>query len=306
MASVDLRLLRYFVAVAEEGLLTRAALRLGIQQPPLSQQIRQLEQELGVSLFRRLPRGMELTECGQVFLAQAYTILAQMADSIELVRRTAQGKTGHLAVGFTESAALHPLVPQALRVFRQQEPDVVLRVNEQISQGLMQALEARKLDAAFVRILPEIPPCVELEQILIESMVLALPQEHVLARNDTPSVSLLQLAAEPLVLAYRPDGLGLYPEIIRACRAAGFEPKIGIETERNLVSLSMVSAGLGIAVMSASMRHVQLQGVCYKALTDAHGLTAPLHLAYRKDSQSGALARFIDNTRALATSDLHR
>ena len=130
MSSIDLRLLRYFIVVAEEGHLTKAAQRIGIQQPPLSQQIRALENELGVTLFRRMPRGMELTESGQALLIDARLILEQVNTTIEGVRRISLGESGRLAVGFTESAALHPFIPAVIRAFRQKSPGVIMAVEE--------------------------------------------------------------------------------------------------------------------------------------------------------------------------------
>jgi DNA-binding transcriptional LysR family regulator len=299
MESIDLRLLRYFVAVAEEGVLTRAALRLGIQQPPLSQQIRLLENALGVTLFRRLPRGMELTDCGRAFLEQAYDILGRMAESIETVRRVAQGRTGHLSVGFTESASLHPLVPAALRAFRQQEPGVTFHADECGSLELMKGLETRKMDAVFARAISDIPSCVAVERVLVEPMVVALPAAHPFAQEPRSFVALPELAMESLIFTHRTSGPGFYDAIILACRSAGFVPQIALETRRNLVSLSMVSAELGLAIMPASMRHVRMDGVIYKELIDAPSLGAPLHLAYRTDVSAGALARFIELTRNL-------
>jgi DNA-binding transcriptional LysR family regulator len=300
MASIDLRLLRYFVAVAEEGLLTRAAARLGIQQPPLSQQIRLLERELGVTLFRRLPKGMALTECGQVFLGEAYQILERMAAGIDLVRRVAQGEIGRLMVGFTESASLHPLVPRALRLFQSREPGVALHADELNSQDLMRSLDENKLDAAFVRAVPDESSLVVLEQLLVEPMVVALPQGHALACETRDSIALSELCGEPLVLTHRPSGPGFYDAIILACRSAGFAPRIAVESQRNLVSLSMVAAGLGVAIMPASMRHVGMAGVSYRELTGAPGLVAPLYLAYRQDTANGALSNFIRHARQLA------
>ncbi|MGI4849490.1 MAG: LysR family transcriptional regulator [Janthinobacterium lividum] len=148
---IDLRLLRYFIAVAEEGHLTRAAQRLGIQQPPLSQQIRLLENELGVTLFRRLPRGMELTESGQALLSEAHALVAQMVQMVEDVRLISQGRRGKIAVGFTESASLHALVPSVIRAFRASAPDVALTVVESSTPELVVALRQRQVDLAFIR-----------------------------------------------------------------------------------------------------------------------------------------------------------
>src|SRR3954447_7758070 len=128
--AMDLRHLRYFVAVAEEGHVTRAAERLGMQQPPLSQRIRALEQELGVVLFRREPRGVALTPAGHTLLTDARAILAQVEHAREATRRTARGEQGRITVGFTSSAAFHPFVPRVIRAFREAHPRVFLTLEE--------------------------------------------------------------------------------------------------------------------------------------------------------------------------------
>ena len=151
MASVDLRLLRYFLAVAEESHLTKAAARLGIRQPPLSQQIRVLEQELGVTLFHRLPRGMELTESGRALLDDARNIVALVDQAVEGVRRVSQGEAGRLTVGFTGSAAFHPFVPSVIRRFRETAPNVRLVLEESSTGELMEAVGAGRVDVAFIR-----------------------------------------------------------------------------------------------------------------------------------------------------------
>src|SRR5438067_261250 len=148
---MELRHLRYFIAVAEEGHVTRAAERLGIQQPPLSQQIRALETELDVQLFRRKPRGVELTQAGEALLAEAQAILRQIEHAVIATRRTARGEAGRIGLGFTSSASFHPLVPQVIREYRQAHPLVALSLEESGTGELVEALQAERLDAAFVR-----------------------------------------------------------------------------------------------------------------------------------------------------------
>src|SRR6202521_1534810 len=149
--AMKLRHLRYFVAVAEEGHITRAAERLGIQQPPLSQQIRALEAELQVQLFRRKPRGVELTQAGEALLAEARAILQQIEHAITAVRRTARGEAGRMGLGFTSSASFHPFVPQALGGYAGTHPLVRLTLEESGTGELVAALIDERLDAAFVR-----------------------------------------------------------------------------------------------------------------------------------------------------------
>src|SRR5690348_3956573 len=146
---MELRHLRYFIAVAEEGLITRAAERLGIQQPPLSLQIKALERELAVQLLRRKPRGVELTEAGVLFLTRARAILQEVERASASARRTARGEEGRVVVGVTSSAPFHPLVPRAIRAFRESAPLVALVLEESGSSELVQGLHDEEIDAAF-------------------------------------------------------------------------------------------------------------------------------------------------------------
>jgi len=294
MSSIDLRMLRYFIAVAEEGHLTRAAARIGIQQPPLSQQIRQLEAELGVTLFTRLPRGMALTEAGQALLEQAGALLTQFEATLDGVRGVARGEMGHLAVGFTESASLHPFVPRVLRAFREAAPEVSFHAGEDNTPTLVRALHEKRLDAAFIRSPVAQTEGLVIEPMLTEEMVAAFPAAHPLPRRGRRSVRLEELAGEPLLLLHRTkDGPGFYDIIITACQTAGFSPRIVQETEKNLPTLTLVAAGLGVAIMPASMQYVGMEGVSYRRINGAPGLRAPLHLAWREDADSGALQRLI-------------
>ena len=159
---MELRHLRYFVAVAEEGHITRAAQRLGLQQPPLSQQIRALEHEIKASLFLRHPRGVTLTDAGRSFFEDAQAILAQVERAAARAQRTARGELGRIAVGFTTSAPFHPLVARAIRQFRQRRPDVSFELEESSSSDLVKALREERLDAVFIRSAvadPQASPC---------------------------------------------------------------------------------------------------------------------------------------------------
>lgn len=299
MSSIDLRLLRYFVVVAEEGHLTKAAQRIGIQQPPLSQQIRALENELGVTLFRRMPRGMELTESGQALLIDARLILEQVNTTIEGVRRISLGESGRLAVGFTESAALHPFIPAVIRAFRQKSPGVIMAIEESNTNDLVEDLRHNRLDVAFIRSPIGSAAGLKMETMLVEEMIVALPVTHKLAQRRK-SLPLTALAQDDFILNRRPSGPGLYDSVIAACRAAGFSPRVVQEARKNLSTLSLVAAGLGVSIVPASMLHVQLKEVVYLKLEQAPDLRAPLHLAYRDEAQSGAAEKMIIEARKLA------
>jgi DNA-binding transcriptional LysR family regulator len=301
---MELRHLRYFVAVAEEGHITRAAQRLGIQQPPLSQQIRALEAELQVQLFRRKPRGVELTQAGQTLYAEAQAILRQVDHAVTAARRTARGEVGQIGLGFTSSASFHPFVPQVIREYRETHPGVALSLEESGTGELVDSLLEERLDAAFVR-----SPVGEsvggesaggpavgiaVHSVLDEAMVAALPAGHALAaRPAARTLALAALAAETFILYRRPLGPGLYDAIIAACQRAGYSPIIGQEAPRMLATLSLVAAGLGVTLVPQSMRRLRVHGVVYRALDRDSGLVAPLNLAYRRGESSAAAQRFI-------------
>jgi DNA-binding transcriptional LysR family regulator len=298
---MELRHLRYFVAVAEEGHVTRAAERLGIQQPPLSQQIRALETELQVQLFRRKPRGVELTQAGQALFAEAQAILQQVEHAVGAARRTARGESGRVGLGFTSSASFHPIVPRLIRDYREAHPMVALTLEESGTGELVDALHEERLDAAFVRSPIGPRPGIAVHAVLEETMMAALPARHALAaRGSGKALGLEALAAETFILYRRPLGPGLYDAIIAACQRAGFSPTIGQEAPRMLATLSLVAAGLGVTLVPESMRRLRVHGVVYRPLDPADGLVAPLNLAYRRGESSAAAQRFIALVRRTA------
>src|SRR5579863_4999782 len=289
---MELRHLRYFVAVAEEGHMTRAAERLGIQQPPLSQQIQALERELDAQLFRRKPRGVELTPAGRALFDEARAILARADEAVAATKRAARGEAGRVGIGFTSSASFHPFVPRAIRAFREAHPLVALALEESGTTELVEALRAQAIDAAFVR-----SPVGESDDLFVrplfeEPMVAALPSGHSLSGADD-NLPLAALAGETFILYRRPVGPGLHDAIIAACDRAGFSPKIGQEAPRMLSTLSLVAAGLGVTVVPASMSRLEAEGVVYRPIDPSAQLTAPLNLAYRRDEISAAVCRFV-------------
>lgn len=291
---MELRHLRYFVAVAEEGHVTRAAERLGIQQPPLSQQIRALETELDVQLFRRLPRGVELTQAGEALLAEARAILLQVEHAADAAKRTARGEAGRIGVGFTSSASFHPFVPRAIRGFREMHPLVALTLEEGGTAELVEALVAEKIDTAFVRSPIGFVSGIAVHSVLEEEMVAAFPAGHRLSVGGKAGGMLLAaLEPETFILYRRPLGPGLYDAIIAACHRAGFSPRIGQEAPRMLSTLSLVAAGLGVTLVPNSMRRLRVHGVAYRRLDCDAGLVAPLNLAYRRSETAAAVRRFI-------------
>lgn len=304
---MELRHLRYFIAVAEEAHMTRAAERLGIQQPPLSLQIKALEQELDVQLFRRKPRGVELTEAGAAFLQRARVILNEVDRAFASARRTARGEQGRVVVGFTASAPFHPFVPRVIRTFREMHPLVALTLEESGSRELVQGLHNEEIDAAFIR-----SPVADVVGLLVrplleEEMIVAFPAGHPLAmasRAHEAAIPLSDLARETFILYKRPGGPGLYDTIITACRNAGFSPRVGQEAPRIISTLNLVAAGLGISIVPASLRRLKMDGVIYRRLANTAEvkLKAPLILACRPGENSAAVQRFIELVRGTAES----
>jgi DNA-binding transcriptional LysR family regulator len=292
---MELRHLRYFIAVAEEAHVTRAAERLGMQQPPLSQQIRALEREFDVQLFRRKPRGVELTDAGRALLVHARAVLAQIDHAFATTRRTARGEQGQISIGFTSSAPFHPFVPRVIRAFREAFPMVSLNLEESGTTDLIEHLRNEKIDAAFIRTAVANREGLLLNPLLQEPMVLALPYGHALAgrANANDALPLKALAAETFIVYRRPSGPGLYDAILAACHAAGFSPSVGQEAPRIVSTLNLVAAGLGISLVPESLQRMHLDGVVFRPISGAARPTAPLILASRRGEASAAVRQFL-------------
>ncbi len=205
---MDLRHLRHFVAVAEEGHITRAAARLGMQQPPLSQSIRALEDELELQLFRRKPRGVELTEAGRGLLDDAQAILAHVERALARATRTARGEQGRIVVGFTSSAPFHPFVQRVIRLFRERHPLVSLVLEESGTGDLVDALRTERLDAAFIRSPVPEGEGIAVHELFKERMFPPLPGDHLLALGGEGA----PFAAGPIL---RTNLFGLNRRVIR-------------------------------------------------------------------------------------------
>ena len=289
---IELRRLRAFVAVAEERHVSRAAERLGMQQPPLTRLVQGLEAELGVRLLHRTPRGVHPTEAGAALLAEARAVLARAEGVAEVVHRAARGEQGRLAVGFTSSAALHPFVSSAFRRFREAFPAVSIALEEAGTGELVDALLHERLDAAFVRSPVGNVPGLLVDAVLDEPMVVALPVGHPLAANNAVPLPLSNLAREAFILYRRPAGPGLYDAILAACHAAGFSPAVAQEAPRLTATLSLVAAGLGISVVPASLRRFGGDSIAYRTLAGCPRLSAPMLLAMRRSGLTPVLKRF--------------
>lgn len=280
---MELRHIRYFLAVAEAGNFTRAAQALGIGQPPLSQQIRDLENEIGVQLFHRVPHGAELTAAGAAFLQEAKGAIAAAERAKLAALRASRGETGRLMLGFTASAAFTPVVSGVIRRYRATWPDVDLSLTEMNSNLLLDRLMRGELDAVFIRPGLEDPKDVRLRRLPDEPMLVALPIQHRLAAHRRLPLS--ALAGEPFVVFPRQVGLSLYNDIVLACRAAGFELNVRQEAPQMTAVVNLVAADLGISVVPASLAQIRLEGVTYRPL-EGEPLVARLALAMLKNQRS--------------------
>lgn len=295
---MELRHLRYFVAVAEARHFTRAARALGIGQPPLSQQVQALERELGTPLFTRLPRGVALTDAGAAFLEDARRILREADQAVERARRVARGELGRVRMGMINSAPFHPVIPKLIREFRRQHPQVALSLEERTTPGLAAAVRNDLVDVAFVRPLLGDEQGLCVDPLLDEDLVVALPSGHPLTRRTR--VPLLALSIEPFVLFPRAVGAGLHDEIISACRNAGFSPRVVQETSQVTSIVNLVAAGLGVSIVPASMQQVHSDGVTYRPIQKPIP-KARLSLIYRDaDRHTPHIGRLLELTRALA------
>jgi DNA-binding transcriptional LysR family regulator len=291
---MELRHLRYFLAVAEELNFTRAAGRLGISQPPLTQQVKALEAELGVALLDRSAYRIELTDAGRIFAAEAARILGDARSAVQAARRAATGAAGRVRVGFTESASFNSLVTSTLRSFRSEYPGVEISLEEHPSTELIEALRAGRLDAAFVR--PPLPlqRGLSLDLLEKEPLVAAVPTGHRLAGRQR--VDLGALAAETFILYPRAVRPGLADTVIAACEAAGFTPKVGQYAPQLSSTINLVAASLGISIVPESMRCLQARAVTYLPLS-GEPLHALLGIAYRRDEGSAVVHNFIGTAR---------
>jgi DNA-binding transcriptional LysR family regulator len=288
--TMELRHIRYFLAVAEERHFTRAAAKVGIGQPPLSQQIKDLEAEIGTPLFRRLAHGAELTAAGEAFLEGVREMPAIAVRAARAAQRASRGETGSLRVGFTTSAAFNPVVPAAIRAFRRAYADVDLTLEEAITTRLVAGLEGGSLDAVFLRPHAAGSEGFQVRLLSEEPMLVALPASHPITAQQ--EVDLATLSEETFLLFPRPFGPMLYDIIIGACRAAGFEPVIGQMAPQIALILILVAAELGVSIVPASMSQLQIVGVTYRPIAGQAPM-ARLALACRRGATSPVVRNFV-------------
>jgi DNA-binding transcriptional LysR family regulator len=287
---MELRHLRYFVAVAQDEHYGRAAKRLHVAQPSLSRQIQDLEQEIGFQLFDRLPRGIRLSHAGRAFLDDARSILRQVVAATDRAGRVARGLAGTLRVGFPESASWHGIVPDSFRRFRKEQPDAELQLNPMSSLEQVQALRVGALDAGFVFNFPKSDP--ELDQFVVatEHLVLAAPRRHALTKKSR--LRLRDLIDADFIWFPRRQSPAYYDRLVQACVRGGLSPRIVQEAIDQATILSLVVCGLGVAFVSEATRWRCPQDVVLRPVVDL-SMAIDFALVWRNDNTSPLLAAFV-------------
>jgi DNA-binding transcriptional LysR family regulator len=282
---MDLRRLRYFVAVAEELHFGRAAERLGMSQPPLTQQIQKFEAELGCRLFKR-GRRTELTEAGAVLFGQARILLDEAERAVDAARRASRGETGRITIAVPPSVMLTSL-PSAIRQYRERYSDVEFRLLELSTSAIEEAVRAGRVDVGFLREARPGPPLVS-EVVYFEPLVAVVPDSHPAARRGKPSLAMLR--ADPFVFFSRRLGPAFYDRLTACCTAAGFLPRIAQEATQWQTIVALVEAGVGVSIAPAGVRKFGWRGVATLPLPGAETAI----LACRRDEElSPAAERFL-------------
>jgi DNA-binding transcriptional LysR family regulator len=289
---MELRHLRYFIALAEELHFGRAALRLHIQQPPLSRQIQLMEAELGFPLFERSRRRVELTPAGRALLGRARQVFDALDAAIHDARSASEGESGRLVVGYPSSLAYSGLT-ELLRAFRTRFPAVELALRELSPGEQIDALKAGGLDVGFVRSSVD-DPALGAELVRRESLMVVLPDDHRLAAQRT--IPLEALRHEPFVMFPRARGPAFFDQLMGLCHAAGFAPHI-VQEAPQLDIISMVAAGFGVSIMPSSMRNFRRPGLSFRAIVGAPQVE--LSIVWRHQNLSPALHKFLDLVRVL-------
>jgi len=295
---MDFRQLRYFVAVAEELSFSQAARRLHVSQPPLSLQIKALEEELGAPLLTRTSRSVELTQAGALFLDQARRALAHLERAGEVVRQSALGETGEIRVAFTASVPMFDAFPRIVHAFRTDFPGVGVDLSHQSTGQQLRALASKDIDVGFLRpsILFVPPPNITTLPLWTDRLMAALPQSHPLARRNAP-LSMTDLSDESFILFPRGLGCGLFDHVGVLASRAGFAPRVGQEAREGATIIGLVAAGMGISILPDTYMKTGIPGVAYREL-DTPDAQSQVLLAYRSEDGSALVQRFRETARA--------
>ncbi|WP_168790289.1 LysR family transcriptional regulator [Paraburkholderia aromaticivorans] len=287
---MELRHLRYFVAVAEHASVRGASEQLHVTQPAISRQIQDLEETLGVALFERTPRGLKLTLAGDAYLREARGILKQVESAARVAQRIAAGVSGHVRMGFVENAVWGGLVPNALQAFQQAAPQVGIELTPMNTPEQLGAIDAGQLDGGFIYHFGALPEQFVSLPLLENGVVLAAPVAWSFGRRK--SVRAAQLAGKPFITFPRRVYPAYYDRLIGACERAGLTLDVVQEVSTEAAILSLVSAGVGAAIVNSANRERPPALVQFLALSDL-SIALPLHFAYHEQHRNPALAQFI-------------
>lgn len=295
--NLELRHLRYFLVVAEEMSFRQAAERLNIAQPGLSQQIKALEQILQVTLFDRSRRRLRMTLAGEMFTAETRKIIQQVERAAQIAQRASRGEIGQLAIGYVGSAAYTGVLTRLVGAFRADHPLIDLEISELEMLQQLDAITQGTLDVGFIRPPVPLPEGIAVVPLLDEELLIALPSVHPHASD--PTIALHDLRNEIFITPQHPQRVSFNAHTVNACMAAGFEPHLGPQGRDFMTIASMVSVGLGVALVPKSVHCIRLPNVVYRPLTGEipHG---PLAVAFRRGDPSITVKNFIALARRLA------
>lgn len=296
---IEFRHLRYFVAVVESKSFRAAAQHLHVSQPPLTRQVQQLEDLLGLKLLVRQPRGVETTTAGAVFYEEARNLLLLAEQAVDRAQTAAQGRLGRLDVGTFGSAVLH-VVPRIIHDFRALHPNVEVVLHNLDREGQLRALRERRITVGFNRFFDE-EPGLKWEVVRREGLHVALHEQHPLAGRDT--LALRDVAREPLILYPRSPRPGFIDHVLRLFAARGLMPTASQEVDDVFAAVALVSGGVGLTLVVDSACNLRLPGVRYLPLQKADDATFELCMIHRADDDSALLRTFIDVVRNLGDTD---
>ena len=295
ISNIELRQIRHFIAVAEERHFRRAAARLGITQPPLSQSVAGLEAAIGVELFDRSRRQIRLTEAGEAFLDQARAVMDAVGQAVAAAREAAEGRRGRLRLAYVGTAS-YDLLPRLVASYREQYPQVAVEMAERTAAGQIAALRRGEADVGLIRLPVHETGDLRFETIDSEPFVVALPARHPLAVRD--AIALAALAEEAFVMFPAREAPAFHAQIVTACFEAGFAMRVAQEAVQMHAIVSMVAAGLGVALVPASLRHLNQPGVVYRRCAPAPAsLRAEMALAWRRADPSSVVTAFLEVAR---------
>jgi DNA-binding transcriptional LysR family regulator len=290
---MEFRQLKYFIAVAEELNIGRAATRLHISQPPLTRQIHQLEEEFGTQLFLRTTRGVELTQAGEMLLRDARNIRDLMEQAVERVREAGQGKQGKMDIGIFGSGILD-VIPKVLHAFRATHPNVQIALHQMSKKEQIDALRQHRIMAGFNRMLGPLPD-ISSEPVMLESIMVAVNEKHPLAAKA--AILLKELAGQPLILFPSGARPSFIDKVWSLCANEGFEPHVAQEVGDAPTSVALVAAGFGLSLVPEAASSLSVPGVAYRRLANAPDAVVDLSCIYRTDETSPILQAFLQTIR---------